>query len=52
VRTAEVPDAAFTYPAVLQAVDGASGAVGVEVVQLGTHAASRAASTIVDLGGH
>ncbi|HEY0043756.1 MAG TPA: phage tail protein [Allosphingosinicella sp.] len=52
VRSAEVPEAAFTYPAALQAADGASGLVEIEVIQLGTHAASRSASTIVDLGGN
>jgi hypothetical protein len=40
VRVAETGEPFFEYPAELQQADGAAGAVTIEVVQVGTHAAS------------
>ncbi|HEY0147572.1 MAG TPA: phage tail protein [Allosphingosinicella sp.] len=48
-RTAETAEAAFTYAANVQALDGAAGALAVEVVQLGTHAPSRPARLVYEL---
>jgi hypothetical protein len=38
----------FTYPAEQQAADGAEGTLQIEVVQIGTHAQSRAAILVLD----
>jgi hypothetical protein len=48
-RTAEVVAPRFSYGAAQQAQDGASGSLTIEVVQLGSHAPSRAARIVVQL---
>lgn len=48
-RTLEVSAPSCVYTATEQAADGAAGAVGLQVIQLGSHAASRAATAILSL---
>jgi hypothetical protein len=40
-RSSEVAEPTAVYPAAAQAPDGASGAISVEVAQIGTHGRSR-----------
>jgi hypothetical protein len=48
-RASDVGAPSFTYSAALQAEDGATGLVTVEVAQLGTHAPSRSARLIIGI---